>query len=360
MSAQLPVAPRSRGARHPVPFITLTNWVRAAARCDVDIEAIFKALQIPMDLMHLETAMVDGERLMALMEACTAASHDRHFPFVLGDTFAFDYLPDIGTFIDTAPTLRAAARAFEWLPRLIAPAMELHVVETPPTARIVLVDRFNLDSPHLIESWVASIVKFGRNLLSHQADFTRLCFRYSAPPWAPRYGAYFGVPIVFGAPHYALEFPAALLDQTRHGALGALHEQARLRIQQRLREAGTAGDVVSVLERELEHQPALLRPGAQGGGMAAAAAALKLHPRTLQRRLAEHGEHYADVLARVRYRLALTALRDPSATVEAVSQRLGFADRRSFARAFVQWSGMTPGAYRGGQRSLRPPADRSA
>jgi AraC-like DNA-binding protein len=72
---------------------------------------------------------------------------------------------------------------------------------------------------------------------------------------------------------------------------------------------------------------------------------LGLGPRTLQRRLQEEGHRFADVLARVRYRLAIRYLEQPGADVESVSEKLGFSDRRSFTRAFARWSGVTPSAF---------------
>ncbi|MDN5874322.1 MAG: AraC family transcriptional regulator [Sinobacteraceae bacterium] len=332
--------------RHPVPFITLTNWVRAAVRCEVDIEAIFRDLDIPTDLMHLETAMVDGRLLLQLLDACTAASHKAHFPFVLGDSFSFDYLPDLGTFIDTAPNLRAATRVFDWLPQLINPAVRAQLVEGQGPARVILVDRSGMDLPYVIESWMASIVKFARLLMNRGADCSRLCLRYPAPAWADKYESFFGVPVAFGQRHHAMEFPAELLDAPRPASFPALHEQARLRTEQRLTAASRAPDIVSMVERVLIRKPRLLQPSGDGGGVAATAAVLCLHPRTLQRRLAARGVCYSELLGQVRYRMALKALDDPSVTLEMLSQRLGFSDRRSFTRAFVQWSGMTPAAYR--------------
>lgn len=329
----------------PVPFITLTSWVRAAVRCGIDIEAVFRELRIPTDLMHLETAMVDGERLVALMEACVTAAADagcsEHFPFVLGDSFVFDYLPDFGTFVETAPTLRAAARVFDWLPRLVNPAIQAQIVEDRDVARVLLVDRMGGASPHIMESWVASVVKFGRLLMRSAGDFRRLCFRYPPPAWAALYEDFFHIPVVFGHSHFALDFSAALLDAPRPGAFPALHEQARLRIERRVAAFTGDSDLVSLVERILVRQPQLLRHGVD-----ATAATLKLHPRTLQRRLAARGGRYADIAARVRYRLAMQALDSTEADLDALAQHLGFSDRRSFTRAFTRWSGMTPAAYR--------------
>src|SRR3546814_17196527 len=73
------------------------------------------------DLLHLEDATISRPLLEQVMTVCVARARDQHFPFVLGETFAFDYLPDIGTFLATSPTLRDAARVFDWVRALINP-----------------------------------------------------------------------------------------------------------------------------------------------------------------------------------------------------------------------------------------------
>src|SRR3546814_14726085 len=97
----------------PLPFITLPKWVKAAALCGFNIQPVFDELEIETDLLHLEDATISRPLLEQVMTVCVARARDQHFPFVLGETFAFDYLPDIGTFLATSPTLRAPARVFD-------------------------------------------------------------------------------------------------------------------------------------------------------------------------------------------------------------------------------------------------------
>lgn len=336
--------------KDPIPFITLPNWVRAASQCGFNIEPIFRQLGIETDLIHLETATVDRLVLDQLMEACVARSRKGHFPFVLGDSFSFDYLPDLETFLNTAPSIREAGRVFEWVRELINPMIDVRVAEAGNRARLLLVMPSSAERPHhpyFSESLFAAIVKFGRGLLGGQADFQRLCFRHPAPEYAEAYSGFFRVPVAFEQPHYALEFERALLDQPRTAAYPALHEQARVRVEQRLAQLPRRGGLVTAVEEALSGQPALLAEGIN-----AVAAALQMHPRTLQRRLLDEGERFAEILARVRYRLALRELQQADVDLETLSEHLGFSDRRSFTRAFTRWSGVSPSAFRArGDRS---------
>jgi AraC-like DNA-binding protein len=326
----------------PIPFITLPNWVKAAGQCGFNIEPVFRELGIKTDLIHLESATITLPMLEKTMAACVARARRKHFPFVLGETFAFEYLPDLETFLSTSPTLREAVRVFDWVRELINPMIRVTLEESGDTGALVLNvgDSRAPTAAWFTESLVASMVKFGRRLLQGRADYRRLTLRYPAPPHAREYAKYFGFPVVFDQPRDALEFDRDLLDRPLEGAYPALHQQAEYRVGQRLARLARPTGLVAAIEDACVRHPQLL-----GRGIGPVAGQLGLGPRTLQRRLHEEGQRFADVLARVRYRLAIAYLEEPGADVESVSERLGFSDRRSFTRAFARWSGVTPSAF---------------
>ncbi|MES2489697.1 MAG: helix-turn-helix transcriptional regulator, partial [Pseudomonadota bacterium] len=131
------------------------------------------------------------------------------------------------------------------------------------------------------------------------------------------------------------------LDRPLDSAFPALHQQAEYRVEQRLAQLPRKAGLLADIEQALSAQPRLL-----GQGIEQVATILELHPRTLQRRLREQGEGFAELQARVRYRIACEALRDSTEDIESISERLGFSDRRSFTRAFVRWSGVSPSIFR--------------
>ncbi|MGB1560107.1 MAG: AraC family transcriptional regulator ligand-binding domain-containing protein [Sinimarinibacterium flocculans] len=327
----------------PIPFITLPNWVKAATVCGFNIEPIFARLGIQTDLLHLEEATISVPALGQAMEACVAASRTQHFPFVLGETFAFDYLPDIGTFLATAPTLRDATRVFDWVRELINPMIDIRIEASGDRAALTLAGQGAVTGQdrYFIESLFAAIVKFGRMLAADVESQASLQFRYAPPDYAAAYEAYFRIPVRFAQPRNALEIPRERLDAPLEGSFAKLHAQAQVRVEQRLAELPRRTGLIAMLEAVFEERPALL-----GEGIETVADHLGLHPRTLQRRLRDENETYAGIVDRVRYRLALRALQDPQTDLESLSERLGFSDRRSFTRAFTRWSGVTPSSFR--------------
>ncbi|MFL0278121.1 AraC family transcriptional regulator [Mycobacterium sp. SMC-19] len=85
---------------------------------------------------------------------------------------------------------------------------------------------------------------------------------------------------------------------------------------------------------------------------------------TLRRRLSEESTSYREIKENIRRDLAVQRLLGSSVPVEEIGRLVGYSEARAFTRAFKQWTGHSPGAYRVhlaskfGQRAARsyPPA----
>jgi AraC-like DNA-binding protein len=71
-----------------------------------------------------------------------------------------------------------------------------------------------------------------------------------------------------------------------------------------------------------------------------------LHPRTLNRRLKDSGTSFRELHNEARYQMAKQLLRDTKISIESIASRLGYASTTAFNRAFAQWEGVPPGAWR--------------
>jgi AraC-like DNA-binding protein len=333
-----------------VPFITLPNWIKAATLCGVDLQALLDELDIHADLGRLADSTVTPQQLARLMSRCVAETRQGHFPFVLGETYAFEYLPDLETFLTTSATLREASQVFEWVRALINPLLVVKLREAGGTARLVL-DFLGSEAatPPPTQAWFtealfAAILKFGRLLAPEGRDFRALDLRQPATAGAVDYAAHLRLPVRFGQAEDALCFERDLLDLPLGRSFPRLHAQARARVEAQLRRVLPREGLAAHIDQAFSRKPALL-----GLGAAAMAAELGLHLRSLQRRLQEEGLRYESLQEDARRRLAQQLLRTTEVDLDAISERLGYADRRSFTRAFKRWTGQTPSDWR--QRS---------
>lgn len=333
----------------PIPLFMLSAWIKAATKCGFNVQPLFKEAGIKIDLIRLEDARVSPLQLISLLEQCVALSADQYFPLVLGDTFAFESLPEFETLLTTSPSLRDALRAADLARMMVLPWLTLEVKEQGDEALVCVAFDLPLQKLvahalplHLvIHATLACIRKFGRTLQGTETGFIGIDLKGPPVPHAAQIEAFFGVPVHFNAPADALRFERHLLDQPLEGAFPALHEQAQYLAEQRLgREARRQG-VGAEIENLLAREPELLALGVED-----MAERLNLHPRTLQRRLKDEGDSYLGVQARMRHRLACQWLKQSSQSIDEISLRLGFSDRRAFTTAFKRWEGTTPSVWR--------------
>ncbi|MCW2784566.1 MAG: AraC family transcriptional regulator [Marmoricola sp.] len=73
---------------------------------------------------------------------------------------------------------------------------------------------------------------------------------------------------------------------------------------------------------------------------------LAMHPRTLQRRLAERGTTFEALLDQGRREIARNLLRDSQMPMSQVAGVLGYSEQSVLTRACQRWFGATPSAYR--------------
>lgn len=80
--------------------------------------------------------------------------------------------------------------------------------------------------------------------------------------------------------------------------------------------------------------------------LAATAQLMRLSRRTMQRRLADHGDSFEAVMDRVRRDLARSYLRDSDLTVAQIAEVLQFSETSALSRACRRWFGRSPRSLR--------------
>lgn len=164
------------------------------------------------------------------------------------------------------------------------------------------------------------------------------------PGNAHRWEALAGMPIRFGKRRSALYVPRALLDKP----LRTADQHLAATLQSLVGVPATQPQALAPALRA--HLRSCLEDPRQSAG--AAARALGVSIRTLQRQLMEQKLSFRAILDELRREQAELLLLDPSLSVFEVAQRLGFAEQASLTRAFRRWTGVTPQCWRE-MRSLK-------
>lgn len=168
----------------------------------------------------------------------------------------------------------------------------------------------------------------------------RFDFAFEHPPHVGSYGKVFPAALRFQQQQSAFWFDATLLQHpVRRDEAGLrafiADAQANVIVPRR------GDDAVSArLRSHLQHtQPAW-------PDLAAAADALHMSASSLQRHLATEGTSFQSLKDELRRDMAIVRLNTSAVPLATLADELGFADSAAFQRAFKNWTGGAPGAYR--------------
>ena len=171
-------------------------------------------------------------------------------------------------------------------------------------------------------------------------------FRFPAPSYRDRLEQFFGIPIQYNQPHNWISFSGKLLDkplaQANPELFNDLRRQAELSTTRFSQLQAFSRKVMHILYQWPDSIPITKE---------AVADLLSTSSRTLTRRLQEENCQFSSLLRDVRLEKAKQALERGHTDVQQLAIELGFSDRRGFERAFKQWTGETPAAYRRNCRS---------
>lgn len=326
-----------------VPFPGLNAWVRAASWCQLNINPLLMDAGLHLD-QH-GTHHISRKGIVNVMLQCVyLAAPGHHFPLIVGQSFAFDTVPAIETYLATSPTLRDAMKALQWVSQLLTD-IRLYMEEGPQGIAVVIELGQRPDDPpkaagYFVELILACLGKFARMLMGDQPLATRIDLAHDPGPVRALCEMQFGAPILVHQARNAMWIRSSLLDVRLPGGVPDLHKQLQQVIEQKLPTA-PGRRLTAQIEYHFRRDPRLMGQGIQN-----VAELMKLHPRTLQRRLKEEGQVYGDIQTRCRYELAVQRLKGGQVDIDALSEELGFTDRNSFTRAFKLWTGVAPRAYR--------------
>ena len=165
--------------------------------------------------------------------------------------------------------------------------------------------------------------------------------RCAEPDYCEDYRVMFSENLHFDRPRTRMIFAAQGLDQPIKRSAEELQVflgRAPANILVKYRDPDSLASQLKLQLRQL--------PAAQWPETAALAQGLCMSASTLRRRLAEEGHTCQGLKDGLRKELAMGWLGESRLSVAEIAQRLGFADTRSFYKAFGKWSGTTPGHYR--------------
>ncbi|CAI0991069.1 Urease operon transcriptional activator [Serratia entomophila] len=314
----------------------------------VDIERVGQLAGLPAGLFseRREKIKLSTRQFFDIWRALARLADDAAFGLRLGGDVSPEHYDIASVAALHSATLGEALQKVARYKRLLCPE-ELMLVEDGDSVR--LHTRWTMAEGHapelLIDAMFASIITLcsrgaGRAIRPRAIELTR-----RADPASPL-PRHFGCPVHFNAPLDVLVFDRALMQQPfityNQDMLAVLLPGLEAELAKSLQSKDLPDQVMAILGRTMRGQ----RPSVNS-----VAAELYISPRTLQRRLQQHGYSYQQLLDKTRHRTACQLLADTDLEAGEIAFVLGFEEMNSFSRAFMQWESQTPNRWRT-QRSM--------
>jgi AraC-like DNA-binding protein len=209
----------------------------------------------------------------------------------------------------------------------------LRTVEDGGSTAGVALDVYNIAIVHLLYEW----------LIDQPIPLLSVEFSY---PHASENGlslSLFNCPVEFEKAATSLEFDAGLLKQPvvrRQADLTSLSHAFPFDLLSRERQRGSLAEhmYVAMIDAHVRHH--------RIPSVDEVADLFGITSWTLRRRLADEGTAYSVIRKRCQLNLATDFLRRAELTINEIADMANFSDAGAFRRAFQQWTGRSPSAYR--------------
>ena len=273
--------------------------------------------------------MIEASEYYDFLERVAGVDADpTTFPLRVGAAMRCDDYGAFGLAWKSATTLRGSyARAERYA--LVLSTVSGYEVEPTPDGAFMHLHRGGerrLGLRLSNEATLASIASISHQVASKPFRPVEVHVKHPAPDSIAAHEAYFGCPVHFGSDRDALLVSKATLH----------------RMEDR---SGLDGRVRELVTTSLSEGVPLLSDVARR---------LAMSGRTIQRRLAEEGTSFQELVDDARRDLAKRLLQETEFSLIEVAFMTGFSEQSALTRAFKRWVGSTPGAFRSDSRMGGP------
>jgi AraC-like DNA-binding protein len=348
---------RARGTAHPPRRATAATpiaWVRALllafARYGQDPAEVLRQGQIPPALLDDPEARITARQMEIVSEGAMRQLDDealgwfsRRLPWGTLGMLCRASLP--------SPDLGVALKRWFRHHRLLTEEIELTLQVADGRATVSVVERRDLGAVRefCLVSYLRYVHGYASWVVDSRISLLEVSFPFPRPPYADVFPLIFPVAASVGPAGGAIAFDAPRASyafDARYLALPPRRDDAALRAM--LKRALPLTVLAYRRDRLLAQRVRRLlsEHPAERHGADAVARRLHLSPRSLHRHLAEEGTSLQALKDEVRRARAMDLLARTDRPVKEIAGAVGFADEKSFSRAFRGWTGKSPVAFR--------------
>jgi AraC-like DNA-binding protein len=328
------------GPVYELPGAYLRDVVEIVGRMRVPPDKLLAGLPITLEALGEPNTRVPLRVAEALITRAVELAREPALAFHLGMQMRLSSHGYLGFAAMTANTAREALDLAVRFSSTRTSAIGLALYVEGEQASLVFEERASLGQlrEFAIIALSVGIWQLGRQLTGLPIDGVAEC-AFAQPEYLRTMPL--GDRLRFDRPVHRLVFPSSVLDlplvTADAVAKRLVAEQLERELATLTADAGIAGQIRAAITAHADAAPSLED----------IARVLHVSPRTLKRKLADHGTTFSAIRDDLRCQRALLLLDNRTLSIGEVAARLGYTELPNFTRAFRKWTGMTPAAYRG-------------
>ena len=337
-----PAEPLPGATVRVAPLMPLPTLLREHG-CDP--EPVFRQAGLPMEFWDHPETEVSFVAASRLLEESVAASGCDHLGLLIGERAQLSSLGLAGLMLRYAPDARVAID-------VLMENLNLH--DSGGLATLDITGQTVKFGYQVREAGVSAIDQIYDMSISVACNIMReLCGAHWSPSKVvlcrkqPRhskpYSQFFHAPLELNAAANYLEFPLSWLNSPNASADPHLFRyfSERAGEQQASNDSFLLSNLQRMILNAIFHQNCSVEHVARQLGM---------HQRTLNRKLGKFDTNFRKELEKMRFELSRQMLANQQISINEIASFLDYSDQAAFSRAFREWSGVSPSAWRSGAR----------
>ncbi len=314
---------------------------------NIDTAAALKACDISLEVIADQESRIAAEKFSKLIHYCNKKLSRHDFSILIAEQFHPGMFHALGYAMMSSNTLQDALERIAHYKRVVSNTCKLVNYEDNEQF-IFEMDIFTYEATNrpvlslpTVETFLATIIRFARELVTLDFKPEKICFAYLAPNYDVTYlKDFFNCEIEFESDKTAIIFNLA---QTKKKLLCGnplithSHEKMLDEFMARI----DKDDLSHVIKNKIFE---LLPLGAPSQNEIAEDLGMSL--RNLQRKLNDQGTSYKKILENTRKKLAMDYIVQQHLSLSEIGYLVGFSSVGNFNRAFKRWTNQTPGDYR--------------
>ena len=324
----------------------LSGSAEAAAELGHDIQPIFNKAGLNAGTTGSSKVFVAPQKVASALELAASEFDCPHFGFLVGKHQpALDFGP-AGQVVKLAPTFQDMLGNIQRFIKIYTDTSGHEVTIGNGSAIIERLNRttsYESTSIQFRTLGVVQLFKTCKAFCGPKWNITSVHFSFDAPPQSRLYSRYFNCPAIFNSEFSGIVIPEQLLYLKNPNPDPALYtivlDYCERLLESRL--SATSKDTCDSVRYFIRKHV-----GTNRCNLTACASKFDVHPRSLQRELAQAGSSFKALVLEERMALARDYLQHSKISITGIAETLGYKNTSNFSRVFAAHHACAPQKWR--------------